>query len=184
MPSGFNVRSIRNPNKEGHAMRQSALILCLSLILLSGAALFSAGPAGAAQAPAFELTTLQGQDMSLRDLTDGRHALLVFWTTWCPSCRQTMPEVDQLASEHSRDDLAVLGINAGWNDSPQQAERFRDKHELGFPIAFDEAGRISGEYGLRGVPTLFLVGPQGTILYQSYSVNEQLLQSLKEITSE
>ena len=164
-------------------MRHTASILVCCL-LLAFAAAFPKDASAAAKAPAFELTSLQGQDLSLQDLTEGRHALLIFWTTWCPSCRQTMPEVNQLASEYSSDDLAVLGINAGWNDSPQQAQQFKDKHDLGFPIAFDEASRISKKYRLRGVPTLFLVDPQGTILYQSYSVNEQLLQMLNEMASE
>jgi peroxiredoxin len=166
-------------------MPRIALAFLCSLLVLAAAAVRPPASIAADKAPSFELETLQGDDLSLRELTTGgRHLLLVFWTTWCPSCRQTMPEVDQLASDYSRDDLSVLGINAGWNDSRSRAATFRDEHELGYPIAFDKNSRIARNYGIRGVPTLFLIGPGKNILYQGYSVNIRLLQLLENMASE
>jgi peroxiredoxin len=154
------------------------------LLLIAATAVIPPLSAAMEKAPSFELQTLQGEQRSLESLTVDRHLLVVFWTTWCPSCRQTMPEVDQLASDYSRDSLAVLGVNAGWNDTRQRAVRFRDKHGLDIPIAFDQGSRVSQKYNIRGVPTLFLIDPEGRILYQGYSVNIRLLQLLENIEAD
>ncbi|MEF8824051.1 MAG: TlpA disulfide reductase family protein [Desulfohalobiaceae bacterium] len=164
-------------------MLQKAFPLFCCLLLLVAAVLPVSS--AAAKAPSFELSTLEGDQVSLQELTaDGRHLLLIFWTTWCPSCRQTMPEVDQLRSDYSPSDLSVLGINAGWNDTRSRAASFRDKHGLDFPIGFDRESSISKKYSIRGVPTLFLIDPRGEIRYQGYSVNMQLLELLEKISSE
>ena len=163
-------------------LRKALPLFCCLLLLLAAVHPVSSA---ASKAPSFELSTLEGDQVSLQELTtDGRHLLLVFWTTWCPSCRKTMPEVDQLRSDHSPSNLSVLGINAGWNDSRSRAVRFRDKHGLSFPICFDRGSRISKKYSIRGVPTLYLVDPSGRIRYQGYSVNMQLLELLEKISSE
>jgi len=160
-----------------------AFLCCLVLV---AAAIGNPTPSAAAQeAPSFELESLQGENVSLQELTaDGRHLLLVFWTTWCPSCRKTMPQVNQIALDSSRDDLSVLGINAGWNDSRSKTVNFRDKHELSFPIGFDHNSRITEKFGIRGVPSLFLIGPENRIRYLSYGVDNQLLKLLERIGSD
>ncbi|MCF8086147.1 MAG: TlpA family protein disulfide reductase [Desulfohalobiaceae bacterium] len=166
-------------------MSRKALAFFCCLVLIAAAAVYPIPSSAAGKATSFELETLQGETMSLQDLTSGgRHLLLIFWTTWCPSCRQTVPEVDQIASDYSRDDLSVLGINAGWNDSRSRAARFKEENGLDFPIAFDKGSRVSKDYGIRGVPTLFLIDPQENILFQGYSVNMRLLQLLEQIESE
>jgi len=166
-------------------MLHKALAFLCCLILIAAAAVHPTPSAAAQKAPSFELETLQGENVSLQELTaEGRHLLLVFWTTWCPSCRETMPEVEQLSTDYRRDDLSVLGINAGWNDSRSRAANFRDKHGLSFPIGFDQNSRITQKFGIRGVPSLFLIGPEHRIRYLSYGVNNQLLKLLEKISSE
>jgi len=162
-------------------MRQTALTLFLCLALLSASGLISSQSLAAEKAPTFELQTQQGQQTSLRSLTDGRHLLLIFWTTWCPGCKQTMPELDSLATDYSRSDLTFLGINAGWNDSPQRATRFRKKYDIGFPLAFDKGSRIAKKYRIRGVPTLLLIDPEARILFEGYSISDKLLKILNRI---
>lgn len=162
-------------------MRQTALTLFLCLALFAASALIPTQSVAAEKAPAFELQTQQGQETSLSNLIDGRHLLLVFWTTWCPSCKRTMPELDSLASDYSRSDLALLGINAGWNDSPQRAVQFRKKYDIGFPLAFDKGSRIAKKYRIRGVPTLLLIDPEGRIQFEGYSISDKLLKLLNGI---
>lgn len=62
-------------------------------------------------APLFStpLTNLQGMQQNLRQY-QGKIIVLNFWATWCPPCREEMPELSQLQQEYKNKNVVVLGI--------------------------------------------------------------------------
>ncbi|MEO8574569.1 MAG: redoxin domain-containing protein, partial [Pyrinomonadaceae bacterium] len=47
-------------------------------------------------APEFEVRGLDGTNISFEDI-EGNPAVLVFWTAWCPSCKEEAPALNKLA---------------------------------------------------------------------------------------
>ncbi len=159
----------------------------LSLFALCLALLFSS-PAWATpflqeggEAPSFRVNTLEGEEISLQGLTSDSHLLLIFWTTWCPECSRTLSEVEHLAADYDSEDLAILGINTGVDDTPERAERFRERHDLDIPLAFDRDSEITQDYFIQGIPTLFVVDPGGKVTFKGNTLSDRLLQALDEI---
>jgi len=58
------------------------------------------------KAPSFSLKTLNGDEVALDGLK-GKHILLKFWATWCPSCLEELPMMQKF-SEGRRDQLVIL----------------------------------------------------------------------------
>ncbi len=66
-------------------------------------------------APEFQLANTNGASVSLDSLR-GQPAVLVFWTAWCPSCKEEAPHINELAAKYEAQGVRVLGINI--QDSP------------------------------------------------------------------
>src|SRR5438445_2212437 len=70
-------------------------------------------------APAIKLTTIDGQTIDLAALRGHKAVYLKFWATWCVPCREQMPHFENVY-RHAGDDLAVVAINIGFDDTVEQ----------------------------------------------------------------
>jgi thiol-disulfide isomerase/thioredoxin len=66
--------------------------------------------ARARMAPPFSVTTTNGQHISLDDLK-GKAVLIDFWATWCPSCREAMPYMREIAKKFEGQPLVILSVS-------------------------------------------------------------------------
>ncbi len=125
-------------------------------------------------APDFTLATLEDKAIGLADFKGKKPLMLVFWATWCPICKEEVPEVNKIAEEFGPKGLSVIGINVGINDSPRRAERYRDKYKVNFPLAFDHESMVSRSFGVAGTPTILILDKQGIVRYRDAAVPEDL----------
>jgi len=160
---------------------KSRPIWLIALVLLSGPAAAQDGVPElshrlwpleqATDAPDFTLTDMDGKAHSLRDYR-GNWVLINFWATWCPPCRKEMPSLEKLYQTYHDRSFRVLAVNQ-WEDVDHV---FSYMGELGvfpsFPILFDPQSRVSEAYGVRGLPTSFLIDPQGRIAYRAVGGRE------------
>ena len=110
-------------------------------------------------APAWSLTTLDGETLSSDELA-GQPYLVNFWASWCvPACVDEHPV---LAATHENDDLAMVGVL--YQDSPTDAEAFLARHgDAGYRHLVDEDGRLAIEFGVTGPPETFFVDADGIV---------------------
>lgn len=153
-------------------------IICISLILSLGWAGTAFAVTEGVSAPNFEIATLDGRKVDLQSYTDQGPLLLFFWTTWCHYCKGEMHAIQDLKEEYSPHGLQILGINPGWRDSERRAKAFRRRQGLDLSLAFDQSMRLGSKYMLQGVPTLFLVDNQGTVIYRGHGISSDLRTTL------
>ena len=150
---------------------RAAIIFCSLLFLQVFATVGIADAVGPGMsAPDFRLETLDGDPVGLADFKGKQPLLLVFWASWCPSCREEVPRINRIAAEYGPKGLAVLAVNVGVNDSPATAAGFRERHRMAYPVAFDQGSKISRAFGVMGVPTILLLDRQGIVRYHGATV--------------
>ncbi len=121
----------------------------------------SSGSSAAPPRPAPQLPTqvLNPPRVRLADLR-GRPALINFWASWCHSCREEAPEMERLARAlHGR--ATLVGVD--WSDDLGNAREFIREHDWTFPVLRD-SGEVGDEYGIRGLPTTFVLDTRGRIV--------------------
>jgi peroxiredoxin len=113
-------------------------------------------PAG--QAPPIDATLLDGTPVALAAYR-GRPLLLHFWATWCPVCNLVQGSIADLAVDHP-----VLTV--AMDDAPADSVRaYLDGKGLDYPVIHDRDHAISSRYGIRGVPTTFVIDASGRIRF-------------------
>ena len=116
-------------------------------------------------APDFQLTTLEGEEVSLSDFR-GKRVMINFWATWCGPCRVEMPDMEDF---YLKNDVIILAINLTETEpSVQQVQDFVDEFYLSFPILLDETITVATEYEIRPIPTSFLVDSNGIIRNKAF----------------
>lgn len=117
-------------------------------------------------APDFALEDMDGKRHSIQDYR-GKVVLVNFWATWCPPCRREMPALEAVYQKLRDQQFVVLAVNQ-WEDADHV---FAYTGELNvfptFPILFDPESTVSAEYGVKGLPTSFLIDRQGRVVYRA-----------------
>jgi len=90
----------------------------------------------------------------------GNAAVLEFWATWCPGCRDQIPHLNRLAEQLKSKPLRFISIT---DEEPGIVQRFlKDYTMLGW-IGLDSAGATFKEYGIVGRPQTVLVDANGIV---------------------
>lgn len=113
-------------------------------------------------APEFELVKTDGSRVSLNDL-QGKPAVVVFWSTYCSSCREEAPELNKLAATFEPQGVKVLGINVDSSDARlnEGIEDFKIKYET----VRDIGTNVARSYRVTGTPTVIFLDKKGAVRY-------------------
>lgn len=80
------------------------------------------------------LVAMDGQVVSLADLTDGKPAMINFFSRACTACRTEMPALEKL-HQQAGDKFRMVGVNLG--DSPDVTSQFVKDMGVTYAIARD-----------------------------------------------
>jgi thiol-disulfide isomerase/thioredoxin len=115
-----------------------------------------------ASAPDFELPGQQGTvKLSGRS---GSVVYLDFWASWCGPCKQSFPWMNALHEKYKAKGLEVIAVNL--DAKTEDAKKFLGQNPAKFTVAFDAKGTLPKIYGVKGMPTSFLIGRDGKIVFQ------------------
>ena len=130
-----------------------------------GAADFAATPVPEDRpAPAFDLPALAGPgSISLRSPA-GSITVVNIWASWCPPCRQEAPQLEQVWTRYEGRGVRFIGVDH--QDTREGGLSFVREFGITYPVAFDPGGTVAARYGAVGVPTTFVIAPDGRIAYR------------------
>jgi peroxiredoxin len=113
------------------------------------------------EAPFFNLKRVDGTFVNLRDLK-GKPALLFFWATWCPSCKEEIGLFEKfLKGKTAQLSIFTLVIDG---ESEKAVQKAIQRHTIGLPVLLDVKEKIARTYGVKMVPSTYLISREGLML--------------------
>jgi thiol-disulfide isomerase/thioredoxin len=87
--------------------------------------------------------------------------LINFWATWCPPCLEEMPAMERLYRQHRDGGFTLVAVSVD-ADSKLVAP-FLTARKFSFPVALDPSMNMANTYGVRALPSSFIVARDGTL---------------------
>lgn len=129
----------------------------------------------------FKLENIHGIEEELTDYR-GKVVFLNFWATWCGPCRYEMPSMEKLHNEFKGDGLEILAINLG--ETVPLVKEFLEEYNLSFTVLMDKDNSVAQVYGVRSIPTTYLIDRDGDILGMAVGAREWDSNALRELFRE
>lgn len=161
-------------------MRNTFLFLFMTLALLVG----SHTVASAQQAPAFSLASDNGE-ISL-DQYRNKIVYVDFWASWCKPCLESFSFMNDMQKKYADKGLQIIAINL--DDQRSAANAFLSKYPAQFKVAYDPQGTTPASYGVKVMPTSYLLDRRGNIILthkgfkqnQTEELEKHIVEALKQ----
>jgi len=147
--------------------RRKAMIIAA---ILAG---FILNPAMAAEpgqiAPEFVLPGQSGQVVRLSDYRD-KVVYLYFWTSWCGTCVQAFPWLNEMQSKYGAKGLQIIAVDL--DVRAEDATSFLVENPVNFLIVMDTRASTPSAYKVKALHTSLLIEPGGKVMARKIVVND------------
>ncbi|MFP4198739.1 MAG: TlpA family protein disulfide reductase [Halanaerobium sp.] len=152
-------------------MKKKISILLITILVLGALSVFyfqdsnsavvqaEVGTESGMEAPDFTLKNTDDKEVDLSDYR-GQKVFLNFWASWCPPCREEMPDMQKLHEEYG-EEVVILAVNVG--EGKSTAVNFMKKNDLDFSVLLDTDKNTAQNYLVRGIPTSYFLNEDGII---------------------
>lgn len=118
------------------------------------------------RAPAFSVEGLDNKPITSESLA-GKTVLVNFWNSWCIPCREEHAALSRWY-ETNRNDPSVVLLGIVREDSRKDVREWVKNEKVTWPVAFDPGGKASLDFGTRGQPETYAIGPDGVVVASQF----------------
>ena len=122
-------------------------------------------------APELRFLNLDEEMVDIKDLK-GKVIVVNFWATWCPPCRREMGSLERLYQATKDKNVEILAVNIGEDIDTVFSFLGTVEPTPNFKMLFDYEAVSMNKWGVKGLPTTYIIKPDGTIAYKAVGGRE------------
>lgn len=129
-------------------------------------------------APDIKMKDLSGKDFTLGSIKQQK--LIVFWASWCPHCKELLPDLVNWSKQPSNQKIQVVPVSL--DENKNALENAIEELGIPWPVLCDFkkwSSPVAADYNIYATPTMLLLDKENTILAKPLNIPE-LEQSLKK----
>ena len=118
-----------------------------------------------AQEPYFRLKDISNQWKEYGDLKGSNLTVIDFWATWCQPCVQSIPHLNEMASQYADQGVAFIGVSIDGPRNQSKIAPFIQSMGVSYPILRDINSELMSELNVTAVPTLLIYDSSGELVH-------------------
>lgn len=133
-------------------------------------------------APTAALQDLDGNDVDLLQLIDGRPALIEFWATWCEQCEALQPQIDQIQATYG-DQVQVVAVAVAVAQTVRRVQRHIADAGHDYPFLYDARGAAVRAYQAPTTAVVVMLDADGRVAYTGVGANQDLVGAMARLVT-
>ena len=138
--------------------RSWLVYILLFLVVMQAANWWKTRDAASGNLSEFTGELMAGSAFTISEFA-GEPVLFHFWATWCPICELENDTIQSISQDYQ-----VISI-VSWSEGEAEVKAYMQNKQLTFPVMLDTIGKLAQSFGLKGVPTSFILDPNGEITF-------------------
>lgn len=154
----------------------SATLLCLIMLNISCA---YSGSDKAAAVSTFSLNGADGKNFNLDEILGKKTIMLIFFATWCPYCRDEVPELKELSNAYKDKGVEIIAIDI--KESEQKIKSFIAENKINYKVLMDTDGKVARMYKVVGIPHAIIIDKDKNIRFRGVSPGDGFKKFLDDL---
>jgi thiol-disulfide isomerase/thioredoxin len=103
--------------------------------------------------------------------------VLDFWATWCRPCKASFPHLQKVYEQfEDNPDVEFVVLDSGWNNILKEEKKWAKGQDYTLSFYYDKGSKITKAFGVKGIPTTFVIGKNGRIQFRDMGYNGPLME--------
>lgn len=134
------------------------------------------------EAPDFTVWDQDGKQTSLKEILEGKPAVINFWTSKCPPCKEEMPDFEEVYQEMKDQVQFIMVDSVGCMGETEESGRaYVEEQGFTFPVYYDLGMDAVINYGIQVFPTTYILNGEGRLVTGGRGmISKDTLQELLE----
>jgi thiol-disulfide isomerase/thioredoxin len=161
------------------------ITLCVALAALGGALVVQSvraqdgGIAVGARPPAAAVQTLDGKPVALASLVGSGPAVVEFWATWCPNCKELEPTLAAAQKKYAGQ-VRFVTVAVAINESIDRVRRHFASHDTSGTVVYDAGGNAASAYDAPATSYVVVIDRNGKVAYTGVGGTQDLDAAIRK----
>lgn len=137
------------------------------------------GIAVGARAPSAIVHSLDGKPVDLSSIVGKGPALIEFWATWCPNCKELEPALAAAQKKYAGR-VKFVTVAVAINESAERVRRHVAAHNMTQTVVYDATGKAADVYDAPATSYVVLLDRTGRVVYTGVGGTQDLDAAIRK----